>query len=220
MADAQEKAPERRCTEGIFTFQAPSNLTKIQGPRVQSLKSQMIQGGAELAKASGTADPHLFAESSLTFFSAYESAKGDILFILLGDKSPGYMNRDEMFSTNSERIRLGKNSGQLSRDSKGVSKLDIDGIPSLLMDIVSTNGERLQTYTFFVPGYPKHSFAINFKTHKGEDQATVDGIVGSLTIARATASGPRSESQSIGTRQRGTSEQSRPQPEAAVAGKA
>ena len=116
-----------------------------------------------------------------------------MLFVLLGDKSPVDMNRDEMFKTNSERIRWGKNSGQLSSDSKGVSKLDIDGIPSLLMDIVSPKGERLQTYTFFVPNHPKHSFAITFKTPKGQYQATIDGILGSLKIARADASVSGSE---------------------------
>ena len=63
IAYSQEKASPTTCTEGIFTFKVPSNMTKIQGPIVQSLKNQMIQGGRELAKASGTADPHLFAES-------------------------------------------------------------------------------------------------------------------------------------------------------------
>ena len=206
VAHSQEKAPARTCTEGIFTFKVPSNLTRIQGPKVQSLKNQMMQGGRELAKASGTADPYLFAESSLTFFSAYESAAGDMLFILLGDKSPTEMSRGEMFNTNSERIRWGKNSGQLSSGSKGAFQLDIDGIPSLLMDIVSPNGERLQTYTFFVPDHPKHSFAITFKTPKGQYQATIDEILGSLKIARTKASLP-------GPEREGANQQFRRQPE-------
>ncbi|MCX6908363.1 MAG: tetratricopeptide repeat protein [Verrucomicrobia bacterium] len=193
---SQQKPREGTCKEGIFTFKALSNLTKIQGSKAQSLKSQMMQGGRELAEASGSADPNLFTESSLTFFSAYELAGGDLLFILMGDKSPVEMNRDEMFNANSERIRWGKNSNQLSSDSKGVSKLDIDGIPSLLMDIVSPNGERLQTYTFFVPDHPKHSFAITFKSSKGQHQTMIDGILGSLKIVRAKASIPNSQLQS------------------------
>jgi len=195
-AKFQNEALEKTCTEGIFTFKVPSNLTKIQGARSESLKSQMMQGGRELAKESGTADPNLFTESSLTFFSAYESAGGDLLFVLMGDKLPIEVNRDEMFNTNSERILWGKNSGQLSSESKGVSKLDIDGIPSLLMDIVSPNRERMQTYTFFVPDHPKHSFAIAFKSSDGKHQATIDGILGSLTIARAETSAPSAQSES------------------------
>ena len=185
----QETTSEKTHTEGIFTFKAPANLRKIQGPRAESLKSQMIQGGRELAEASGSADPNLFTESSLTFFAAYELGAGDSIFALVGDKLPVEMNRDEMFNTNSKRIQWGRNAGQLSSDSKGVSKLDIDGIPTLLMDIVSPNGERLQTYTFFVPNLPRHSFAITFKSPKGEDQKTIDDILKSLKIARAKASG-------------------------------
>jgi hypothetical protein len=194
-AQSQNEALEKTCTEGIFTFKVPSNLTKIEGPRSQSLKSQMMQGGRELAKASGTADPNLFTESSLTFFSAYELAGGDLLFILMGDKSPVEMNRDEMFNTNSERIQWGKNSGQLSNESKGVSKLGIDGIPSLLMDIVSPKRERMQTYTFFVPDHPKHSFAIAFKSSEGKYQTTIDEILSSLKIAHAKTSVSSSGSQ-------------------------
>jgi hypothetical protein len=182
---------EERCTEGIFTFEAPFNLKKIQGARAENLKSQMMQGGRELAEASRTADPNLFTKSSLTFFSAYELAGGDFLFILMGVESPVEMNRDEMFNANSERIRWGKDSGQLSSESKGVSKLDIDGIPSLLMDIVSSNGERMQTYTFFIPDHPKHSFAIAFKSTGGKNQATIDGILSSLKIGRAKSSIPK-----------------------------
>jgi hypothetical protein len=193
LAYSQEKTGEKACTEGVFTFKAPANMTKIQGSRAQSLKSQMMQGGRELAAASGTADPNLFTESTLTFFAAYELGAADSLFVLVGDKVPVDMNRDEMFNTNSERIRWGKNAGQLSSDSKGVSKLEIDGVPTLLMDIVSPNGERLQTYTFFVPEHPKHSLAITFKTPKGENQKTINAILKSLKIAHVGVSGRKEE---------------------------
>jgi len=117
---------------------------------------------------SKSADPQLFKEEYLTFFAGYQSPKSRVQIIMVGEKLPVSMNRNEMFRTNTERIEWGKKTGRLFRDSKGVSKLTIDDVPTLLMDVVSQQGERLQTYTFFHSAYPNNSFAINIMGERVE----------------------------------------------------
>ena len=154
--------------EGVFVFQVPRGLSRIPLADLERLKTGMIASGRELAIMSDSADPELFKKEYLRFFSGYQSANGQVMIIMAGEESPVSMNREEMFRTNEERIDWGKNAGQLSGDSKGVTKLSIDGVPALLMDIVSLEGERLQTYTFFHSSYPKHSFAITIKCPETE----------------------------------------------------
>lgn len=158
--------------EGVFVFEVPRHFSRIPTADLERLKTTMLTGGRELAIMSKSADPQLFKEEYLTFFAGYQSAKGRIRITMVGEKPPESMtesmNRNEMFRTNKERIEWGKKTGKLSIDSKGVSKITIGGVPSLLMDIVSQKGERLQTYLFFHSSYPNHSFAVNIMGENAE----------------------------------------------------
>ena len=140
----------------------------MPGVDLEKLKVAMMAAGRELAIMSSSADPQLFREEYLRFFAGYQSANGRVQILMMGEEPPVSMSRDEMFSVNAERIAWGKEAGQLSKDSEGVSTVNIDGVPALLMDVVSPQGERLLTYTFFHASYPKHSFAIAIKCPTAE----------------------------------------------------
>ena len=62
----------------------------------------------------------------------------------------------------------------------------IDGVPSLLMDISFSSGERMKTYTFFVKQYPNHSFALAVKSAKGISEGNekiIEEMLSSLKIS-------------------------------------
>lgn len=183
--DAGQNAAKPLVREGVFVFEVPKNFSRIPVAKLNTLKSAMVADGRELAIESKSADPALFKAEFLAFFAGYESAGGDVQILLVGEEAPVMLSRDEMFRTNTERIEWGTNTGQLSKNSQGVKRLEIGGVPALLMDIVSSQGERLQTYLFFDHGVPKHTFSVTIKGSKGkygQHEAAITGFVSSLKI--------------------------------------
>ena len=163
-----QNTPNPAVREGIFVFVVPPGLARMALAKLERLKTEMLATGRQLAVSSQTADPALFKEEYLTFFAGYETQDGALQIILTGEELPVTMEREKMFALNVERIEWGKKNGHLSEQSAGAQKLEVDGVPALLMDITSVAGERLQTYTLFHPSYPKRSFAIGVKFKKGE----------------------------------------------------
>jgi len=184
--DRAVKVKQNVNTEGIFQFSIPSTFLKITGNRLKELKSQMIESGKELAESSRSANSKDFTEKDLPFFSAYEPPDRKVTIVFLGQQNSVISDREEMFRANEERIEWGKNSGRLSKNSKGVSRLTIDGFPSLLMDISFKDGERLQTFTVFVSSFPKSLFGVTIQFKAGSYELYRESIaflVDSLKIA-------------------------------------
>lgn len=171
--------------EGVFVFEVPRDFSRIPVADLEGLKTAMYAGGRELAIMSNSADPQLFKEEYLTFFAGYQVENRRVQIIMMGEELPVSMERDDMFRTNAERIEWGKKAGQLSKESAGVTRLKIGGVPALLMDIVSLQGERLQTYTFFHSDYPKHSFAISIKVEKrgyGNHAQSIEALINTVKL--------------------------------------
>jgi len=175
-------------TEGVFKIAIPSNFTKLTGKLLDEFKEIMIKGGQELARVSKTADPNEINEQQFCFFSVFHNPTGKLLVVLTGYHNSVIMDRDEMYKINAQRIAWGIKSGRLSSSSKGVSKLIIDNIPCLLMDIEAIGGARMLTYLFFVPEYPKHSFVIDIICENSscyeENKNVIATIVNSIKIIR------------------------------------
>lgn len=183
--DEASKKTYKTFKEGIFQVSMPSHFTKVTGRKLKEFRSQYMNGGQELAEASKSADPKVLDKISLSFFSAYDTSQGKVSIFFAGIQTPVVMNRDEMYKTNAERIEWGINSGRLSKNSKGVTKLTIDHVPSLFMDIETIGGGRLLTYLFFVSENPKYSFQIGIvcnKGHYGKNEGIIKSIVNSVKI--------------------------------------
>lgn len=180
---------DRTYHEGIFNVTLSSTWTKMPQQMLDEMKRTMVSGGRELARASKSADPKDISHESIPFVSGFQLQDGNkrILLSLSGVSSSVIMNRDEMYKTNQERVKWGTDTGRLQKTSKGVSKLDIDGIPCLLVDIDIREG-RMQDYSFFVPGYPRMVYGLSILC---DDMATCNknasalvAIVKSIRIDR------------------------------------
>lgn len=147
----------------------------------------MSQEASKLAEKSKTAGAEQFTEQNFTMFAAYATVTEDLLIIMYQEQLPVTKDREVMLELNTQRINWGIASGYLSPTSKGVTKLNIDGIPSLLMDVVLPTGERLQTYMFFISKdyYGSMGYVIVIKT-KNSTQAPhtyrIKNFIGSLRI--------------------------------------
>lgn len=148
--------------EGIFKITLASTWTKMPQHMLDEMRKTMVSGGRELAMASKSADPNDFSHEAISFVSGFQLQDGNrrILLTLLGMASPITMNRDEMYKTNQERVKWGIDTGRLKKTSKGVSKLDVDGVPCLLQDIETNEGALMRMYSFFVPEYPRMTYAL------------------------------------------------------------
>jgi len=174
--------------EGVFEVNLPSSFARVSKPKLDELRTTMMGGVRELTEASKLADPRDISEKGLSFLSAFQNQNGKLLLVLMGMQSPVVMDRDEMYGTNSERIKWGIDSGRLRKTSKGVSKLSLDGTPCLLQDIETQGGGRMQTYLFFLPEAPKGTFQFAIIC---DDNATcnanardIEAIIKSLKVIR------------------------------------
>lgn len=158
----QSRSEEAQYREGIFQVSLPQTWTRMPGPMLDEMRKTMITGGKELATASRSADPNDMNQATIPFVSGFQLQDGSkrILLPLLGVASPIVMDREEMFKTNSERVKWGTDTGRLKKTSKGVSRLTIDGVPCLLMDIETDAGGRMQMYSFFLADYPKMTYSL------------------------------------------------------------
>jgi hypothetical protein len=173
--------------EGVFEVTLPSSFARVSEPKLDELRRTMMGGARELAEASKSADPRDI-EKGMSFLSAFQNQDGKLLLVLIGMQSPVVMDRDEMYRTNSERIKWGIDSGRLRKTSKGVSKLSIDGVPCLLQEIETPAGARMQTYLFFLPEAPRATFQFAITC---DDNATwdrnvrdIEAIIKSLKVIR------------------------------------
>jgi len=158
---AGSEGMDKTYNDGLFQITLPSDFARVTGSLLDELKRTMLGGARELATASKTADPKEISEKWLSFLSAFQNPSRKLLVILMAagpETVP--MDREEMYKTNTQRITWGKESKRLSKNSKGVSRLMIDNIPCLLMDIETIGGARMLTYSFFLSKYPKHSFQV------------------------------------------------------------
>lgn len=180
---------DRTYHEGIFKVILPSTWTRMPQQMLDEMKKNMVSGGRELARASKSADPNDISHEAIPFVSGFYLQDGNrrILLTFSGVSSPIIMNRDEMYKTNQERVKWGIDTGRLKKTSKGVSKMDIDGIPCLLQDIELRKG-RMQDYLFFVPEYPRMVYGLSIIS---DDMATYNkhandlaSIVKSIKIVR------------------------------------
>jgi hypothetical protein len=174
--------------EGIFEVNLPSSFTRVSASKLDELRRTMMGGVRELAEASRLADPRDISAKGLSFLSAFQNQGGKPLLVFIGMQSPVVMDRDDMYKTNSERIKWGIESGRLRSTSKGVSKLRVAGVPCLLQDIEVQEGGRMQTYLFFIPEAPKAAFQFavicdDLATYHANAQ-DLEAIVASLKIVR------------------------------------
>lgn len=148
--------------EGIFNVTLPSTWTRMPQQMLNEMKNNMVTGGRELSRASKSGNPNDLSHEAIPFMSGFQLQDGNrrILLIFFGLSSPVDMNRDEMYKTNQERVKWGIDTGRLKKTSKGVSKMDVDGIPCLLQDIELREG-RMQDYSFFVPEYPRMVYGLS-----------------------------------------------------------
>jgi len=183
------KAIQTMYTEGIFQVDIPSDFTRVTGSKLEEFRNMWVGGARDLADESGLADPNYLTKIKLSFFSIFQKSNGKLTIAFMGMSVPDTMNLDEMLKTNTDRTRWGIEAGHLSRSSKGVSKLMIDSVSCLLMDIESAAGSRLLTYSFFLPKHPKYSFALGIacddKATYEKDQNVIVAIVKSIRITRA-----------------------------------
>jgi hypothetical protein len=151
---------------GIFTFNLPDFVTKLSDEKLQNLIKQITQEAKKLATQSKTAYANQFEESNLTIFSAYATSNEDLIIMIYKDSEPVKADRNKMIDVNMQRINWGITSGYLSKTSQGITKLTVDMINCLLMDVNFQTGERLQTYTFFISEkiYGSMEYAIVIKT--------------------------------------------------------
>jgi len=177
--------------EGIFQVTLPSAWTRMPDSMLDEMRKVMVSGGKELAKASKSADPNEISEKAIPFVTGFQMKSGNtrILLTFAGMVSTEILNRDDMYKLNNDRVRWGIDTGRLRKTSKGGSKLDIDGVPSLLMDIETQSGGRMQSYLFFVPEYPKMTYSMQMIC---DDLATCEkhakefaSILQSLKVVRA-----------------------------------
>ncbi len=176
--------------EGVFKVVLPSTWTRMSKEMVEEMKGIMLTGGRELAEASKLADSKAISEETFPFLSGFQLRAGDkrILLVFAGFSSPEILDREEMCKTNAERVQWGIDSGRLKKNSKGVSKLDIDGIPCLLQDIVVIQGGRMQMYLFFVPEYPKMSYCVQLIADDSDIwdkySGDISSMISSMKVAR------------------------------------
>lgn len=175
--------------EGIFKVTLPSTWTRMPNQMLDEFKKNMISGGRDLARASKSGDPNDLSHEAITFVSGFQLQDGNrrLLLILSGLSSPIITNRDDMYKTNQERVKWGIDTGRLKKTSKGVSKIEVDGIPCLLQDIELREG-CLQDYSFFVPEYPRMVYGLSIIS---DDMATYNkhandlaSIIKSIKIVR------------------------------------
>ncbi len=178
--------------EGIFQVTLPSTWTRMSDRMLEEAMKVAVAGGRELAEDSKSADPNDLSEKTIRFVSGFQlqSASKRILLTFLGVTSPIIMDREDMYKTNAERVKWGINTGRLRKTSKGVSKLEIDGITCLLQDVETIEGGRLQMYSFFVPEYPKMIYSLQIIC---DDVATfnrhakdLSAIVKSIKVVKKT----------------------------------
>ncbi len=152
---------DRTYHEGIFSVTLSPTWTRMPQQMLDELKETMISRGRELARASKSADPEDLSDEAIPFVSGFQLQDADrrILLFFSGVSSPVVANRDEMYKTNQERIKWGIDTGRLRNTSKGVSKMDIGGIPCLLQDVEQAQG-RMQLYSFFLPEYPRMVYGL------------------------------------------------------------
>lgn len=152
--------------DDVFNFSLPASVSKLNDAKLLKLMQQMSKEAGKLAEKSKTAGAEQFTDQNFTMFAAYATVMENLLIILYQEQLPVTKDRDAMLELNTRRINWGIAGGYLSPTSKGVTKLNIDGIPSLLMDVVLATGERLQTYTFFIStkDYGSMGYAMVIKT--------------------------------------------------------
>jgi hypothetical protein len=176
--------------EGVFEVNLPSSLSRVSKSKLDELRRTMMGGVRELAEASKLADPRDISEKGISFLSAFQNQNGKLLIVLMGMQSPVVMDRDEMYRTNSERIKWGIESGRLRKTSKGVSKLSIDGVPCLLQDIETQRGARMQTYLFFLREAPRGTFQFAIicddDTTCDANARDIEAIIKSLKVIRTS----------------------------------
>ena len=158
---------EKTVREGVFVFVLPPALVKMPVAKLNRLKKEMLKTGRKLAASSKSAAPALFNGKSLAFFAGFQTRDGAFQITMTGQELPVAMERESMFELNSKRIEWGKKNGHLSEQSSGVRKIEVDGVPALLMDILSATERRLLTCTLFHPKYPKRCFAIAIEAEQG-----------------------------------------------------
>ncbi len=179
--------------EGVFQVNISSDWTRMPDEMLSEMREVMIGGGRDLAESSNLADPNDINEKAIPFVSGFQLQRGDkrILLTFSGVDSPVVMDREEMFETNTERVQWGIDTGRLKKTSKGVSKLELDGIPCLLQDIETQQGGRMQMYSFFIPEHPKMLYSVQIIC---DDKETWDAqaedlsaIIEAIKVVRKTA---------------------------------
>lgn len=188
----QSRSEDVQYREGIFQISLSKAWTRMPQTMLDEMTQTMITGGQELAIASKSADPNDINQSTIPFVSGFLLQDGSkrILMPLSGVTSPIAMDIDDMYKTNSERVKWGIDTGRLKNTSKGVSKLTIDGVPCLLMDIETDSGGRLQMYSFFLSEYPKMTYSLQFICDDivicNKHDAELSSIVKAMKVVRET----------------------------------
>lgn len=186
----QSRCEEVQYREGIFQVSLSKAWTRMPQGMLDEMKKTMITGGRELATASKSADPNDINQASIPFVSGFQLQDGSkrILMPLSGVTSPIAMDIEDMYKTNSERTKWGIDTGRLKKTSKGVSKLTIDGVPCLLMDIETDSGGRMQMYSLFLSEYPKMTYSFQFICDDiaicNKHGAELSSIVKSIKVVR------------------------------------
>lgn len=151
----------RAYREGIFDLTLSSKWTRLPQEFLHDLKRGAVNAARELAEASKSADPKDVTAPVAAGFKLQDGSTR-ILLILSYQPSPTPVDREEMYRTNHDRVRWGIDTGRLKATSKGVSRTTIDSIPSLLVDIETENGARLQDYSLFVAAHPRGVHQLSF----------------------------------------------------------
>lgn len=182
MVYSEDRAFVNKYSEGIFTMSISSQFTKITGSRLEAIKKQMWSGGKDLANNSGLGDPD---EISIDFFSAFSTQEESVLITLSSYRSDEIMYYDNMYESNKKKTQWGIDNGEIAKNSKGVSKIKIDGIQSLLMDVEFSSGHRLQTYILYPPTLQKYSFSVGIMYNPGyypKYQSVINDFIKSIKI--------------------------------------
>jgi hypothetical protein len=179
--------------EGIFKVSLPPAWTRMPQEMLDEVKRNMVGGARELARASKSGNPGDYSHEAVPFLSGFQlrDGKTGILLMFIGVSTPIPMTREEMYARNQERVKWGIETGRLAAGSKGVSRLDLDGVPSLLQDIEISDGSRMQVYSLFVSEHPRMQYVISVTSddtathHRHADELA--SIIKSLKVTRQPA---------------------------------
>ena len=169
------KNQQKTYSEGVFHITLPATYERApDGPLLETVKKQFMGQHADL-------------QLSFFRFFAKLTTEGLFIFVLEYQRS-GPVDLNMIYGSYVKKFKQDCESGALAKTSRGVSKVTLDGLPSILIDRETAKGSRIIYYYFALPEYPSKFFSFGisaridtFNAHETE----LGEIIKSLKIKRS-----------------------------------